>query len=1120
MAGPSPRDFAAAVAAPAGAFADPALAAADPVLGADGLPAPHPGGRAVVFQVCAAAGAPSWAVKCYPDAPPGLAGRYAAVADAVRRGRFPGAVPARFLPEGVRVGGAWHPAVVLDWVEGTPLRRAVRDRAADPRALDALLRAWLRLAAALRAAGVAHGDLAADNVLVVPGADPVRLVDYDAAHLPGLPPADEAGHPNFAHPAGADPADRDRFPLLVVATALKAVAALGRPAWDRYDTGDNLLFTATDFRTPDESPLFRALLDAADPELRALAGALARACRRPAAQTPWADELARPPAPAARPARPAADPPPRPLWRQLAVPLAVLAGLCMVGAGGVAGLVSAVLDPPDAAEVEVAEAPPPKAPPAPVPAPPRVAPPPPAPPAVPEPAPEPEFPAGPAEYRQVWVKPFEGTPFTPAVFFTQDGKTLLAQARGAVHQFDATTGADLPPLRGTGTPVAQLQVWSPRPDRLVLYGSSAPAPTTWDRRTGERLPDPPAAGPLHPGGAAGRVRCELSPDGRFLFAGGMGVPFGDAHAAAPFRVTEVATGRAVRAADWTYGNARFTADGSRVLVGETAGRFRWLRLPGGATEAEWAYRPWAGPDPVHSLSDDGALGLFQVRPPSGLVGTYLADARTGQLLRLLPGGEVAASRGGLTGDGRWVVLVGPDPDDRGAVTARLSDARTGAVLVRTPLDLRPHEALGVAVARDGRALAWYDGRRRELSCYALRGAVPPVPPGTRVPPPVAAAPPPRAPDGPLAADPAPANPFRDRLAPPFPAPVNPFPVPANPFPPAIRPVPNAPLRPPVFEMARPPLPNVPVPPAGRPADPDPPPARRALPAAPALAPRWTAPVARDEAPRLPDFTPDGKTVLVSDGAGGAALTFDARTGVPGPGRPPVPPPAGEAEGAARVVSPSGRYQLAARTGPGAAGFRVVDATTGKAVAAGPWAAGEAAGRVAFAADEAGVLVLTGEGKAAWYKLPSGEKAAEWAAEEGAAARAARVLAASAGGRRAIYYGTRPGSDSLTTLIDGTTGAAVRPLFAFPHQLEQGAALSPDGRTAAASVRDPATRTWHVDVIAVDGWRVLGRVSRPAGTQPEPARFRFSPDGRSLVVSFPGVWAGQLGVYPVPAVPAE
>jgi hypothetical protein len=140
--------------------------------------------------------------------------------------------------------------------------------------------------AALEEAGIAHGDLQHGNALVAEGEDEkpkLHLVDYDTTFVPALDgkKSPEVGHRNYQHPDRTEDdfgPHLDRFPGLAVYVALRALAR--RPGlWDRYDTGENLLFRTADLYDPGASPLF-AELDKIDPladEVRALYAACHRA---------------------------------------------------------------------------------------------------------------------------------------------------------------------------------------------------------------------------------------------------------------------------------------------------------------------------------------------------------------------------------------------------------------------------------------------------------------------------------------------------------------------------------------------------------------------------------------------------------------------------------------------------------------------------------------------------------------------------------------------------------------------------------------------------------------------------------------------------------------------------
>ena len=297
---PMPQDFNEAVQNPAVSFADPDLRDGRTTVGPHGVPLPFSGNYADVYQVRGPDGR-DWAVKCFTRPVSGLADRYARVSEALARANLPFGVGFDFLAAGVRVRGAWRPVIKMEWVEGRPLNQAVADNTDRPEVVAALARIWVRLGRRLRAAEVVHGDLQHGNVLLVPGSKPgsfaIKLVDYDGMYLPALAnsPSGEAGHPNFQHPArmatGAYGPDLDRFPLLVVFTALKALEVAGPAVWDRYDNGDNLLFTEDDFKNPAASPLLQELWRVGGAEVRSLVARLAVACRRPLADTPWLDDI-------------------------------------------------------------------------------------------------------------------------------------------------------------------------------------------------------------------------------------------------------------------------------------------------------------------------------------------------------------------------------------------------------------------------------------------------------------------------------------------------------------------------------------------------------------------------------------------------------------------------------------------------------------------------------------------------------------------------------------------------------------------------------------------------------------------------------------------------------------
>ena len=182
----------------------------------------------------------------------------------------------------------------MQWIEGLLLNQFVRENLSRPALFDSLSGLWARMARRLRESGAAHGDLQHGNVLLVPRTQAaglsLKLIDYDGMYVPALAgkPSGEVGHAAYQHPQrlrdGTYGVEIDRVPLLVIATALRCLAVGGEPLWERYDTGDNLLFRAVDLRAPGESPLFRELWQLADPLAHVLTARLALACQDPLEQ--------------------------------------------------------------------------------------------------------------------------------------------------------------------------------------------------------------------------------------------------------------------------------------------------------------------------------------------------------------------------------------------------------------------------------------------------------------------------------------------------------------------------------------------------------------------------------------------------------------------------------------------------------------------------------------------------------------------------------------------------------------------------------------------------------------------------------------------------------------------
>lgn len=106
----------------------------------------------------------------------------------------------RSVADGTRVDGQAYPIVVMDWVSGLQLDRAVDQRIRAVQGLVPLIDGWRRLVTELDTLQVAHGDLQPGNIPV--DGDHIRLVVDDGMLVPAMAGVtfSEQGHANYQHP--------------------------------------------------------------------------------------------------------------------------------------------------------------------------------------------------------------------------------------------------------------------------------------------------------------------------------------------------------------------------------------------------------------------------------------------------------------------------------------------------------------------------------------------------------------------------------------------------------------------------------------------------------------------------------------------------------------------------------------------------------------------------------------------------------------------------------------------------------------------------------------------------------------------------------------------------------
>ncbi len=284
---PDLTEYHEAVQHPQRAFADPGLKAVTLELDGFGMPKPATGGNAVVYKAKQPGGffsfGKTWAIRCFLRPISDHAERYEAISKHLRKVRLPYDVNFQFLKQGIQIRSNWFPIVKMQWAEGDLLHSHVEKQLRYPHELAELRAKWVTLVRHLEDAQVAHGDLQHGNILVRGGS--IQLVDYDGMWVPALKGrnATEIGHRAYQHPERSEQhygQEIDRFSALVIYLSL---AALERDAslWERFHTGDNLIFVREDFLQVGRSAIWQDLRRIGSRTIDQLAAALATMVQQP-----------------------------------------------------------------------------------------------------------------------------------------------------------------------------------------------------------------------------------------------------------------------------------------------------------------------------------------------------------------------------------------------------------------------------------------------------------------------------------------------------------------------------------------------------------------------------------------------------------------------------------------------------------------------------------------------------------------------------------------------------------------------------------------------------------------------------------------------------------------------
>ena len=274
---PSARYFTEAIQCPTICFAHPHLRDTLPAVDRLGMPLVTSGQFAYVYKLNSMNGDGDFAVRCFRGYLGDRDQRYRAIQTHLGNSPVSYLSDFTYAPEGILVGGIRFPILFMKWIEGPTLDLYITEMLNRPEVLQHLSEEWLRLLSALRASGIAHGDLQHGNIIVEHGQ--LRLVDHDGIFVPAMTgwTASEVGHQHYQHPrrtAAQFDSNLDNFSSLVIYLSLLAVAE--RPSLWQEHHDENLLFTKSDFADPASSEIFTKIRDIG-PEHARLADVLSTA---------------------------------------------------------------------------------------------------------------------------------------------------------------------------------------------------------------------------------------------------------------------------------------------------------------------------------------------------------------------------------------------------------------------------------------------------------------------------------------------------------------------------------------------------------------------------------------------------------------------------------------------------------------------------------------------------------------------------------------------------------------------------------------------------------------------------------------------------------------------------
>ena len=248
----------------------------------------YTGGFSIVFPIEVPHTYKTFALRCWKRKVKEAEERYQKIEAFLSSHNLSYFVDCRYVPNGILVRGQPYPTTRMEWVKGQTLCKFIKANLGTPTIFKTIADKFAIMVKDLHDHQIAHGDLQDGNILLLQNGTniEIKLIDYDSIYVPTLRGKLDriVGLPEYQHPirmAGRAAFNEkiDYFSELAIYLSFRSLAE--KPTlWNQLErerTEKGLLFSADDFKDPNQSKVFQELAKMS-PEIKHLASTLKDFC--------------------------------------------------------------------------------------------------------------------------------------------------------------------------------------------------------------------------------------------------------------------------------------------------------------------------------------------------------------------------------------------------------------------------------------------------------------------------------------------------------------------------------------------------------------------------------------------------------------------------------------------------------------------------------------------------------------------------------------------------------------------------------------------------------------------------------------------------------------------------